>query len=204
MDLFTVPANVTTSGTICDAAKAVFLPHSSGTFSSAVGGRININAFAEPRDASNNSFGGQRILPLEAALLGAAKISSSATPLTLLESGTLALNIYNRTLATSTTGTGKLYGYADGFYSPGEIVEIKGIADGGEESEELVRQIGNLVTTRGNVFSIYTIAQALKQTPQGKLVVTAENRQQAMIERYIDPSTKIIRFKTIYSRPLTP
>ncbi|XHR30567.1 MAG: hypothetical protein ACFUZC_08385 [Chthoniobacteraceae bacterium] len=204
MDLFTVPANVTTSGTICDAAKAVFLPHSSGTFSSSVGGRININAFAEPRDSSNNSFGGQRTIPLQAALLGAVKISSSSVPLTLSESGTLALNIYNRILAASTRGTGKLYGYADGFYSPGEIVEIKGIADGGEDSEELVRQIGNLVTTRGNVFSIYTIAQALKQTPQGKLVVTAENRQQAMIERYIDPSTKIIRFKTIYSRPLTP
>jgi hypothetical protein len=89
------------------------------------------------------------------------------------------------------------------------------VADGGEESEELVRQVGNLLTTRGNVFSIYGIGQALKQTPSGTILVTGEQRQQAMIERYavtiddrgtLDPTDDLreIRFRTIFFRNLTP
>ena len=190
MDLFTVPITVNSQ------AKSVSAPHDTAT-----GGRVNINAWAEPATSGMTPFGGPRILPLEAVLLG---VRNNATDTTqILSSGSaaqVANNIYNRLTATN----GKLFGYTNGYFSQGEIVEIKGIADQGEASEETVRQIANLVTARGNVFSIYTIGQALKQTPQGKLVVTAENRQQAMVERYLDSSTKKVHFKTVYSRPLTP
>ena len=116
---------------------------------------------------------------------------------------TIADNIFNRTLAT-TTPVGKQYGYTNGYDSPGEVVEIKGVADGGEKSEELVRQIMNLVTTRGKVFSVYTIGQAIKQTPGGKLSVTAQQRAQAMVERYLDPTTNQVHFSPVYFRNLSP
>ncbi len=193
MDLFTPPITV---GTM---AKPIFAPHDTAT-----GGRINVNAWAEPSTATatgTTPFGGARILPLEAALLGIRYDATDSNK--LFSSGSAALvagNIYNRLPATN----GKLFGYTDGYFSQGEIVEIKGVADQGEASEEAVRQIANLVTARGNVFSIYTIGQTLKQTPQGKLIITAENRQQTTIERYLDASTKTVRFRTVYSRPLTP
>jgi len=190
MDLFTAPI------TVNSMAKQVFAPHDTAT-----GGRVNVNAWAEPATSGTAPFGGQRILPLEAVLLGVRNNSTDSTK--TLSSGSAAVianNIYNRLPATN----GKLFGYTSGYFSQGEVVEIQGVADQGEASEETVRQIANLVTARGNVFSIYTIGQALKQTPQGKLVVTAENRQQTMIERYLDSSTNKVRFKTVYSRPLTP
>ena len=190
MDLFTAPITVNAK------AKPVFAPHDTAT-----GGRVNINAWAEPAADSTHPFGGQRILPLQAVLLGVRNDATDSSRMLSSASATqIAENIYNRLPATN----GKLFGYTSGYFSQGEIVEIKGVADQGEASEETVRQIANLVTARGNVFSIYTIGQALKQTPQGKLAVTSENRQQAMIERYLDASANKVRFKTVYSRPLTP
>ncbi len=98
----------------------------------------------------------------------------------------------------------KLYPKTDSYYyySPGGVVEIEGVADGGEKSEELVRQIANLTTARGNVFSVYTVGQAIKQTPAGKLIVSGEQRMQAMIERYVDAG--VVRFAPVYTRSLTP
>ncbi len=73
-----------------------------------------------------------------------------------------------------------------------------------------MREIANLITARGNVFSVYTIGQALKQTQGGKLLVTGEQRQQAYLERYLvdkgntDPNDDSIGFRTIYFRNLIP
>jgi hypothetical protein len=80
---------------------------------------------------------------------------------------------------------------------------VKSVANvPGEASEQLVREVANLITSRGNVFSVYTIGQALKQTPAGQLVVTGEQRQQGMIERYSDAAK--VRFRSLYFRNLTP
>ena len=142
---------------------------------------------------------------LIALLTGAPGIATGTSNATAI-----ADNIYQRKLATG-GNQGKVYGYAGAFDTSGEICEIQGVADGGEQSENLVRDIASLITARGEVFSIYTIGQALKQSPNGKLVVTAEQRQQAIVERYrdngntpADPTDDIIRFHTIYSRNLTP
>jgi hypothetical protein len=191
MDLFTVPVDVP------QAAAVVFAPHNTAT-----GGRVNLNAKPLP-------FEFDRIDPLVAVLLGCRKTSDSAATLSLQEAQQIARNIYFRTRASR----GKAYPEGAGpdvYESPGEVAEIKGVADGGEESEELVREIANLVTARGNVFSVYTVGQALKQTPQGKLLVTAEQRQQAFVERYLDnrgtatDTDDEVRVRTVFFRNLAP
>ncbi|EDY21715.1 hypothetical protein CfE428DRAFT_0960 [Chthoniobacter flavus Ellin428] len=211
MDLFTVPAPVPI------LASGIFTPHSNSA-----GGRVNVNAKPDPFDI-------QRTDPLTAVISGALSTTTATTPISLATAQQIAKNIYNHNLAgpqaappeSSSLPPGKLYPLPpplvppsttplNVYESPGEICEIAGVADGGEESEELIREIGNLITARGNVFSIYTVGQALKQTPAGKLVVTAEQRQQAMIERYqINKGTATlsddsIGLRTLYFRDLTP
>jgi hypothetical protein len=193
MDLFTVPVDVP------ERAKGMFAPHSTST-----AGRININSQVQPYgDASQVTSPLERSLPLVALLTGvAAPTSTNASEtISIAKARAIARNIYNRTLATK----GKKYGYAEAYDSPGEIVEIAGVADGGEESEAVVRGIANLVSTRGSVFMVYSIGQALKQTRNGSLVITAESRQQTMLERYADPSaTGVTRFRRLEYQPLTP
>lgn len=175
-------------------------------------GRVNLNTRPRPFDLERKGA-------LAALLTGAR--TGSGSKVTPAEAKAIANNIYNRFPATG----GKSYGQTDVYDSPGEICEIKGIADRGEASEDLVREIGSLTTARGEVFSIYTIGQTLKQTPDGKLKITAEQRQQAMVERYldhkgtlIDPNESLpmeerieraklddqLRMRTIYCRNLNP
>ncbi|MEA3209584.1 MAG: hypothetical protein QOE70_2641 [Chthoniobacter sp.] len=198
MDLFTVPADVPNQTT----AKAVFSPHDTAT-----GGRVNMNAKPEPFDID-------RVLPLAAVFQGARTDATNLnSKLSFAEARTIAEAVYNhKPLATAAPGNsnGKQYGYRNGYDSPGEVVEIKGVADRGEASEQLLRDISNLITSRGNVFSIYTVVQALKQTPNQRIVVTGEQRQQAMVERYVDnrgtPDTSDdkLYFRTVFVRNLLP
>jgi hypothetical protein len=193
MDLFTVPADVPPDVAGKPSPKAIFSPH--GTES---GGRVNMNARPEP-------FNLDRLDPLGAVFEGA---TYDATDLTKkLDNPTaraIAAAVYHRDLAVASTvcPAGKQYGYQSGYDSPGEVVEMRGVADRGEAGEQLVREIANLITSRGNVFSVYTVGQALRQTPAGDLVVTGEQRQQSMIERYSDGST--IHIRPVYFRNLTP
>lgn len=201
MDLFTVPARVPTPL----AAAGMLNPHSNSA-----GGRVNVNA--KP-DVFTDI---QRIDPLVAVLIGAQTSTLNTNTLDAGTAKTIATNIYNHTLATP-TGTqakGKLYPSSTSgpnvYESPGEIAEIAGVADRGEESEQLIREISNLITARGNTFAVYTVGQALKQTPAGKLVITGEQRQEAILERYqINKGTTIqdddsFGLRTVYFRNLTP
>lgn len=99
---------------------------------------------------------------------------------------------------------GKVYGHQQVFDLPGEILEIKGVADRGESSEETARDMLNQVSTRSNVFSIYSIGQALKQTRNAELVVTGEQRLQTTIERRYESVDNKIIFRTIFSKDLVP
>lgn len=180
MDLFTVPAITSPS------AAPIFAPHGNS-----YAGRVNLNASAEP-------FGDiTRIQPLVAALMGAHP-TQGGTALSLGDAQSLASNIYNRVTATN----GKLYSYRNAYYSAGELAEIKDIADKGEESEQMIREIISLFTVRGDVFSVYTVGQALKQV-HGNLVVTGEQRLQVLLERYVDVNGTV-RFVPVYHRNLTP
>jgi hypothetical protein len=196
MDLFAVP----TVGATGPAA--IFTPH--GT---SVAGRINVNSHAA---AFNNLVRDRGLVGLLAGTKALPSVNAAES---------VANNIYNRTLATG-LNKGKTYGYPwtpnpapsdpNAFDTPGEICEIKGVADGGEKSEDLIREIASLVTARGGVFNIYTLGQSLKQTPTGKLLVTAEQRQQALVERYLDTrntqdkTDDVVRLRTVYFRNLTP
>lgn len=200
MDLFTVP-NTGVTG-----SDALFKPH--GT---ALGGRVNVNSHVTPFDRMIRDRG------LVCLLTGAQQLPTAS------DAKVIAENVYTRTLAPG-TNKGKVYGYPwpasptatiasnapNAFDTPGEICEIKGVADGGEKSEDLMREVASLVTSRGGVFTVYTIGQALKQTPTGKLLVSAEQRQQAIIERYLDnkgtpdAGDDESRIRTVYFRNLTP
>ena len=184
MDLFTSPLSVSPN------AKYVYNPRDT-----AIGGRVNVNAKVEP-------FGLERILPLAAVLQGCGNDSSDpSSKVTAAQALTLAGNIYRRVLADGSPN-GKSYGYVSGYDSAAEIVEIKGIADGGEKSEALYREVSNLITARGNVFSIYAIGQAIQQTPDGRLLVTAEQRTRTILERFLNPANNKIEFGSVYFRSL--
>ena len=192
MDLFTVPADVPPDVSGKPSPKALYSPHGTAT-----GGRVNLNAKPVP-------FSLDRTLPLQAVFEQAQYDATNLTGrLSSTQAKIIAQNVYTRTLAVG----GKQYGYQNGYDSPGEVVEMKGVADGGEESEQLVRSIANLVTARGNVFGVYTVGQAIKQTPSGQLIVTGEQRQQAMVERYASADSsgvQTVKFRLVYFRNLSP
>lgn len=190
MDLFTAPNPVTEQD-----SKYIFSPHETS-----YGGRVNINSKAEPFDLA-------RVTPLEGVLKGCTYDSANLSlTLDAAKAKEKAAKLYGKTYATAAGG--KQYGYAGGFDSVGEICEIEGIADEGEKSEEVIREIANLITTRGNVFSIYSIGQSLKQTPNGSLLVQGEQRLQSMVERfsYTDSASgeARVRIAQAYYRSLTP
>jgi hypothetical protein len=190
LDLFGVP----NTGVL--GANAVTAPNGSS-----VGGRINVNSRVEP-------FSLQRDRGLLALLQG----TSVSNP------STVAANIYNHRLAarTGSGAFGKAYGYpwgasgSNAYDNPWEICEIAGVTDGGEASERVMREMGSLITARGDVFSIYTVGQALLQTPAGKLVVTGEQRQHSVVERVLDmrgtsdPRDDQVSLRTVYRRNLNP
>lgn len=196
MDLFSVPTTGATGPT------AIYTPH--GT---SVAGRMNVNSHAAAFDKLTRDRG------LVALLTGTGKFPTVAA------AESAANNIYNRTLATG-VNKGKTYGYPwtptpaatapNAFDTPGEICEIKGVADTGEKDEDLIREIASLITARGGVFNIYTVGQSLKQTSAGKLLVMAEQRQQAVVERFLDTlntedkADDVVRLRTVYFRNLTP
>lgn len=187
MDLFTVPVVSST-----DSREALSHPNNTS-----YGGRVNINSHLRPFDAAPYNM--QRILPLAAVFQGCAYDSGVSDALTSASAQAIATAIVTGSVAAS----GTLYNFPNGYYSPGEIAEIAGVADKGESSEELVRQVSNLITARGNIFTIYSVGEAVKQTPDGRLVTVGQRRLQSMIERYVDPATGDVRFRTIYYRNLS-
>ncbi len=223
-DLFAVP-NVTAANAVTAAAatttttttgQTLYNPHGN-----TVGGRVNINSTVIPfTDLTHD----RALVGLLAyATKGTVTASGAAgTPTTIspADAELLAKNIANQTLVKSipsiiTSPKTQKYGTMNlpqnpAYDTPGELCEIAGIGDQGEVGEDLFRQISSLTCTRGDVFSVYSIGQALQQSPSGKLVVTAEQRQQSMVERYVankDTPSAIddqVRFRTVYVRNLTP
>ena len=113
------------------------------------------------------------------------------------------------------------------FLTPGEICEVAGIDNalvawdsGGNpagprkaDKELIPRKIANLITTRSNAFTIWTMAQAIFEPPAaaGQVIgtyqpgidlVTGEVKVQAVVERYVDTSgaTPAVKFRTLYYR----
>ncbi len=162
------------------------------------GGKVNINAAIAPfTNAASSSPLYTRTQPLQALLLGASltgttTVSSSSTP----SLSPLVTALTNQTLATGGRS------FSSGFYStPAQVAEILGVADTGEASEALVREIAAQGAVRGDVFSIYSIGQSLKQDATG-IHVLAERREQKVFERVCTGGT--VAFQPVFSKDIEP
>ena len=144
-------------------------------------GKININAAIYPN--SGNFTVPKRLVPLRALLNNTPARSDTAQ------------NVVDHILASG----GSSYAGARKFYNyPGEICEIKGVADTGTTDfvkEAIVRNFASTITTKSNTFSVWGVAQTVKkasinhqygQYEKGDLV-TGEKRFQAIVERYVWP-----------------
>ena len=171
-------------------------------------GRININSFINP-EASPTAPITPRQVPLQALLN-----SVAASP------ATVALDIYNDSNPSVRSDT---YGMRGSGATPqpifdtiGELCEVPSLANGGSTEaakEAIIRRIANLITVRSNTFTIWAIAQSIKEPPNatgqtigtfqnGIDIITGEVKVQAIVERYEDASTSppTVRFRTRYFR----
>ena len=151
-------------------------------------GRVNLNANIEP-------FGVSRKGVLQALFLGAKKAREGGATVSASQAASLADAMLGME-----------------FHYPEEMAAMDVLGNDGEASEELLREILDLTTVRSNVFSVYSVGQALKQLPTGGFTVTAEQRKQTVLERYETPVTGstgnvlpgTLRFRTVYERSLNP
>jgi hypothetical protein len=111
-----------------------------------------------------------------------------------------ATNLMKKLPANNSLVAGKIYGSTNIFRFPGEIAEIKGVSDAGEASEQNFRQLIDLVTTSGNVFSVYAIGQSIVQSPNGKIVTRGEYRQVSLVERSAQASG--VKFRVLFNKAL--
>jgi hypothetical protein len=173
------------------------------TVGGATAGRININSAI---DAYPSFTPARRLVPLEALLNNAA--SWLASP------ATVAQSIYDGTYSSSGNGN-DIFGNKQAFDTIGEICEIQGLADSTSLSEAAkeaaIRRIANLITVRSNTFTIWAIAQSIKDVNKnglyeppttGQDFISGEVRAQAIVERYEDTTVPptAIKFRTKYFR----
>lgn len=174
LELFSTPYKAKTPA---DPADVASLRPSTNT----IGGRINLNERAYP--FSTAQF--DRKTPLRTLLKSIKPILTGTSVDALVE------NIINHTVATGLPdgSAGLQFGNAQfvssGLYQfPGEISEIQGLTKKGEEDEALIRSMVAHLTTRGNVFTVYSVGQKLQQLNDGSFKVLAESRTATMLERY--------------------
>jgi hypothetical protein len=150
------------------------------------GGKVNLNTEVLP-------FGMERLDPLKAVFLNAPDDATNPNSrLSPAQVDAVAQNIVSFAKAQN----GVLYGAPNLYESVGEVFEIKGVADRGEASEAVARQVANLLTTRGGVYSVHAVGQSLIQRPNGTLLITGAQRLQAHIERVETSGT--VRFRPVY------
>ncbi len=193
LDLFAAP--IVTSA----SEKPVIYPHTNGS----VGGRINLNSTILPFKDSADNPRLARLDGLKALVKGVQDATGVALPDS--QAATIAGNIALRNPATGIRA-GRAFGNTNIYYSPWQIAEIAGVADAGEESETILRQIGSLATVRSSVFALYSVGQAVQQNKNGKISVLSERRGQEMVERANKtlPGNTSLSYETVYSRELQP
>jgi hypothetical protein len=189
LDLFAAPLNVSRS----DADGPYILPSSD---TNSIGGKINVNA-VNVTTVNSNYY--SRLTPMILLFQGAANMTTASTTLSTTTASNMVFNIWKCTVAV--TNTSEKYG-SGFFYAPGQIVEVAGVADGGEATESRFRDVSSLITTRGNVFTIYSVGQVIKQDKSGNLNVMGEHRRATMVERVQSGSSG--KFQIVYSQTLSP
>ncbi len=193
-----------TSGQIPDWAMLDLFTVGTGT------GRMNINSLINPGLSEPTA---QRLAPLTALLNS---LSGTITP------GTLAGIIYADAAASRFTGTDS-YGMKQSsgagiFDSIGELCELSSLIPPAAvlqaDKEATIRRIANLITVRSNTFTIWALAQSIKQPPSNPNpgtfnplydVITGDVKAQAVVERYEKPPGVVgttPEFRTRYFRYL--
>ncbi len=162
----------------------------------ATGGLQNLNTFLFPFALKQS--GAERQIPLRALLH---EVEEAGGVIGAVRRNTLASSILNQTPAVGTPAGNFHLPSVDGiekFYLfPGQVAEVNEVALHGEESEELVRQIAPLLTTRGNVFSIYSIGQSIRQPANGTIHVQGEQYSATIVERKD-------RFRVVFQKEIEP
>jgi hypothetical protein len=168
-------------------------------------GRININSFINPDPTpAVRAPVTPRLVPLEALLN-----TVISPPLTV------AGHIYedDTTIRTDTYGMKDSFGNGI-FDTIGELCEVPSLANSATTEagkEAVIRRIANLITVRSNTFTIWVIAQSIKEPNVGALqtfgtfqptvdLITGEVRAQAVVERYENPIGTGPFFRTKYFR----
>lgn len=170
-------------------------------------GRININSLINPGLATPNPVQA-RLVPLE-ALLNSLGLAGKAS------------DIYADAAATRVTGA-DAYGMQQAtgagiFDTIGEVCEIPSLANGQTTQagkEAAIRRIANLITVRSNTFTIWVLAQSIKQPPGSTIgtfnpnppnmdLITGDVRAQAVVERYEKPPGSKPEYRMRYLRYLS-
>lgn len=137
-------------------------------------GHINLNGVIQPFTTI------PRPIPREALFNAAVGLGDAAKT-----------NIIERNYS----GGAKNYGGTNGYLFVGELAQIAGVSDS-EADESHLKGLVDLASVRGNVFRVYIIGQAIKQTPSGKLNIQAEKSAVVMIGRQEDAGTT--KCRTVY------
>jgi hypothetical protein len=189
-------------------------------------GQININSLLRPFAPNVNI---KRLLPLDALTWNFAAF----TGLPNLNNSFIPANIATNAYVSFDPASGESFDnpYMDPspqnrFYrTPGEICEIEGIitkdpttTSGNPnrtdaDREAIIRKIAHLITVRSNVFTVWGMAQSIKDVNKngtfdnGTDIITGEVKVQAIVERYEDPTVPVtdpsrVKFRTLYFRYL--
>jgi len=162
-------------------------------------GRININSLINPQSASGDPVKA-RLVPLNALLFGLAGLPATAA-------ADITADIRADPYGIQQTAA---FGVFD---TIGEVCEIPNMTTGPDEAakEAAIRRIANLITVRSSTFTIWVIAQSIKQPPPipvprvftpGVDQITGEVRAQAVVERYESPPGSAPQFRVRYFRYL--
>jgi len=158
-----------------------------------VSGRVNLNALIRSAAGTNMSRTNvlRTLMPDTFVLTG-----NSNANATVISNVINATNLADEGLNFANSTQNQMY------LSVGQLAEMRGISDSGEASEKVIRQIASLGTVRSDVFSVYSVGQALKVTPAGKVLVNGEKMVRAIVERTYAagevPQYRVIYWSEIY------
>ncbi len=205
LDLFALPPQ---------SSSYVFQPYTNtGTAATygAVGGRVNINGLIYPFATNANNIV-VRTNPLIALLSGASNPITGDSSYLSNYAGNFATNILMAPINPASYldggNTWALYDSTNGLYAHvGELAEVSQLTDGGESGEGNLYELLAQTTVSDNVFTVYTIGQALKQTAGGGFVVNGDKRYEVTIER--NPNVVAVPtnqgvFRIVSIREITP
>jgi hypothetical protein len=165
-------------------------------------GRININSFINPEATDPTT---PRLVPLK-ALLNSVGLAANAADIYLDDNPAVRSDTFGM---KQLTGTPNLNGIFD---TIGEVCEVPSLALGANEAakEAAIRRIANLITVRSSTFTIWVLAQSIKDVdkngqynppPANQDFVAGEVKAQAVVERYENP-IGTVKFRTRYFRYL--